>query len=127
MPPFRSVLPGRAHANPPRSRQVDLQGNGKYAVTQSKHRVSEALMAGPGEELFDFIAQKVRERRAPHRAPPSVRARLTKGEAEWRCHGGAAERRSRREAGRRQRQAGADAEGGGAIRPGAAEKRLALQ
>ena len=28
-------------------------------MEQSKHRVSEELMSGPGEALFDFIAQKV--------------------------------------------------------------------
>ena len=39
---------------------MTLQGNGEYTVQQSKHRVSEALMAGPGDALFDFIAEKAR-------------------------------------------------------------------
>lgn len=42
--------------------KVKLQGGGKYEVDAGKYRVDESLMYAPGEQLFDFIAEKVKEK-----------------------------------------------------------------
>jgi len=41
--------------------KVTLHGKGKFDVVNSKHKVDQKLMEGPGEDLFRFFAQKVKE------------------------------------------------------------------
>ena len=41
--------------------KVTLHGKGKFEVVNSKHKVDQKLMEGPGEDLFRFFAQKVKE------------------------------------------------------------------
>jgi len=41
--------------------KVVLKGKGKFEVLHSKHKVEESLMSGPGENLFRFFAEKVRD------------------------------------------------------------------
>ncbi|EKX37466.1 hypothetical protein GUITHDRAFT_116430 [Guillardia theta CCMP2712] len=41
--------------------KVNLQGQGKVDVTQSKHRIAENMMYAPGKELFSFFAEKVKQ------------------------------------------------------------------
>jgi hexokinase len=40
---------------------VTLKGGGKFSVESSKHKVSQELMQGPGEALFSFFADKIKE------------------------------------------------------------------
>jgi len=42
--------------------KVKLLGAGKWEVDSGKFRVDESLMYAPGEQLFDFIAEKVKEK-----------------------------------------------------------------
>ena len=59
---------------------VNVQGDGKFEITQSKYRLSEEQKQDEGQKLFDFVAESLKTFIDTNVADPDAGLRLNPGE-----------------------------------------------